>query len=162
MDKSFKVNFGVYKVKISGKTIVKGADEIEDEIKHVLGKLAWDAAKDFGIKKIVHILMSDADKEFKKVIAKLDFSTDVHLPGLKRLDGLDADLSALVPGIPASLSFPVINVKKPNFGIPAINASMDLRRIESLQLNFCSPYGYDWSKNWNKFKLNPPTLGCSK
>jgi len=162
LDKSFKVNFGIYKVKISGKTIVKGADAIEDEIRHVLGKLAWAAAKDFGVKKIIHILMSDADKDFKKVIAKLDFSTDVHLPGLGRLDGLDADLSGLVPGIPASLSFPVFNFKKPNFGIPEIDASMDLRRIGSLQLDFCSPYGYDWSKEWNKFKLKPPTLGCSK
>ncbi len=160
LDESFKVDFGLYKVKVSGRVIAKGADAIESEIEHLLGKLAWKAAKEFGVKKLVNALTKDANKAFKKAYSKLDFDADVHLPGLDRLDPLESELSGLVKAIPTSLAFPVLNLHSPDFGIPGIQASMDLRGIQTFLTDISEPYGFEWAKVWDKFKLKPPTLGC--
>jgi hypothetical protein len=163
MDKDFSIKISKkFRIKISGEIILKGSKAIQDEIEKLVGTEIYDVAKAFGLDKIIHSLVSDARKDLDRVLKKLDLGVNVHLPDLGVLDSLEAAIDAELPGLPAGIAVPKIDMSLPGFGLPGMDPSIDLTQFFPGLKNFTAPYSFDWGADWAKLEAHPPTLGCPK
>jgi hypothetical protein len=88
--------------------IIQGADAIEHEIRHILGKELYRIAKIFGIEKIVKDLTKQGEKELRSVMDALHLDFDVKVPGLDQLEqeigDLERAMDAVLPKLGLDLS----------------------------------------------------------
>lgn len=162
MDDNFTVSIpylvGSYKVHVGMSTILKGSKAIEDYIKDAVSDAVWEAAKTFGVGKLVDEVVSDASHAIDKVGNQLHLNPDMSIPGLEQLDGLTAQADQLVAIFSGGLKIPDVNVDSPDFGLPQVPAGLDLRNI-SVFLKQLSPYGFGW--DWARLEANVPAFGCN-
>jgi hypothetical protein len=83
---------GHYTLKIGFSIIIKGIHKIEQEIKRLLKKALYEAAKVYGLKKLAQELVREAEAELNKIRSKMKLNINVNVPGL---DGLEQKLKAL-------------------------------------------------------------------
>jgi CII-binding regulator of phage lambda lysogenization HflD len=74
-----------YTVSIGFDVILKGSDAIKSDLKRMLGGALYDAAKAFGIDKLIKDLEDQAQGALKVVLNRLKLDVDVKLPGLGKL-----------------------------------------------------------------------------
>ena len=85
-----------YDLCIGFRTIIRGSDYIEREIKDILSSGLYSAAKVFGLGKLVNDLERQAKNELNSVTNRLNLRFNVSIPGL---DKLEQELSYLENGL---------------------------------------------------------------
>jgi hypothetical protein len=128
-----------YPVSISFRTIINGANAIEDEIERVLSKTLWEVLKGLGVSKYVNEVKNKANSAVDALLRAVKFEVDVNLPSLAPLDQLER----LLPGLDAKiggLKFPDIDLNTPTFGFPGVKAGIDFRDIKA-SAAFFNPSG---------------------
>ena len=166
LNKSFSVNLpyldplpNKYKISISAKVIMRGSAAIQSEMEKILSSFLWKVAKVFGLNKLVTTIVHASERALHKITNKLNLNTNVKMPGMDKLDKAQKEIDNLLSKIPKSIAVPNINLKSPNFGMPGVNASLDLTKIEKLLNSLTSPYSLNWG-HLPMEKISPPTLGC--
>ena len=95
--KHFKIKH--YDLTIGFNIILQGFDKIRSEIEHILSKALYEAAKVFGLDKLISSFIKKAQDDLMPVVNRLSFNIDLKLPGLDKLEGeLDA-LDTLIAGL---------------------------------------------------------------
>lgn len=133
------VRISHYEVKIGFRTIINGANAIEDAIEKALSKTLWTVLKGLGVSKYVHELQDKANSAVDELLRAVNFNVDVNLPSLAALDKLEA----LLPSLDAQLDglkFPEINLDTPAFGFPNVKPGVDFRDIKA-SASFFNPSG---------------------
>ncbi len=129
-----------YEVKVKMRTILNGAKAIEDEIEHALSKTLWQAAKVFGVGKLVNAIKRDAEKELDGIKKKLHLNQSLRIPELAKLEGAFGNINAALVNFPFdfSLNLPDFSPDAPslNFG----GHFIDLSAIKKL-MNELAPNG---------------------
>ncbi len=129
------------KVSIGFRTIIKGANAIENAIEKYLSKALWKVLKGLGVGKFVHELQDKANDAVNSAMKAVKFDVDVNLPSLQPLYDFEASLNGLARGVDG-LKFPAVGNKMPNFGLPGVKAGLDLRGIQG-SLSFFAPNGFN-------------------
>ena len=80
------LRIGHYSLKIGFSVIIKGIHEIEKEIKRLLKKALYEAAKVFGLEKLAKQLIRDAEAELNKIRGGMKLKIDIKVPGLDKLE----------------------------------------------------------------------------
>jgi hypothetical protein len=148
---------GHYDVKSSMSRIIKGSQAIEDDLKDAVSGAVWDAAKAFGLGKLIKDVEKDAFKDLDEITGKLHLNPDFTIPGLGQLDDWMAPADALLAVFPGAFKIPTFNLDAPDFGLPQVPGSLDLRNIVGFS-RFLSPLGFTWE--WPKLIALEPSLGC--
>lgn len=128
-----------YKVKIGFKTIIKGANAIEDEIEHILSKFLWNVLKDIGVGKFVKDLEKEANSAVNSLLRAVNFNIDVNLPSMNALNPFEKEELILKADLDA-LKFPEINTGLPGFGFPNVSPGLDFGKIKAA-FGFFNPGG---------------------
>jgi hypothetical protein len=148
---------GHYDVKINMSRILKGSKVIEDEIKDAVSGAVWDAAKAFGLEKLIKDVEKDAFKDLDEITGKLHLNPDLAIPGLGQLDDWMAPADAFLAVFPGTFRIPTFTMDAPDFGLPQVPASLDLRNLVTFS-RVLSPLGFTWE--WPKLIALAPALGC--
>lgn len=129
------------KVSIGFRTIIKGANAIENEIEKYLSKALWKVLKGLGVGKFVHELQDKANDAVNSAMKAVNFDVDVNLPSLQPIYDFEGSLNGLQSGI-NGLKFPKVGADLPNFGLPGVKPGLDLRGIQG-SLKFFAPNGFN-------------------
>jgi hypothetical protein len=92
--------------------IIQGADAIEHEIRHILGKELYRIAKLFGIEKIVKDLTKQGEKELRSVMDALHLDFEVKVPGLDKLEQEIGDLEHALDAVLPKLSLDISPIER--------------------------------------------------
>jgi DNA repair exonuclease SbcCD ATPase subunit len=76
-----------FTISIGFDVILKGSDAIKSDMKRILSGALYEAAKVFGLEKLINDLEDQAQGALKVVLNRLKLNVDVKLPGLGKLPG---------------------------------------------------------------------------
>ena len=93
----------IYKVTISMRIIIQGANAIEREIERILSKTLWKILKTLGVSKFVKQLQNQANKALSSVLSALHLDFNVQIPGLSKLSGALTNLSDALTALTTQL-----------------------------------------------------------
>jgi len=113
-----------YKVSIGFKTILEGKEKIEHEIEKMLSKEMYEAAKLFGLEKLIRAIEHDAMNEMNAIKNKIHLNINIEVQGL---DKIEADLSAFEKAL--------ANIQMPNIDTQPIKNLLNKIQDEVKQLN---------------------------
>jgi len=82
-----------YTLDIGFDIILQGADKIKNEIEKKLGKTMYEAAKAFGLNKLVDDLEDQGKKALNPILKDLHLDINMNIPGIGQLDQNLNDLS---------------------------------------------------------------------
>jgi hypothetical protein len=135
LDDPFRVSYA--NVKISGRTILQGADEIQRAIERYLGGFLWGVLKGIGVDKYVRQLQDDCNSALDAAMKAVHFDIDVNLPSMDVLDRFKADELVLETSLDA-LKLPTVNLNVPGFGLPGMPTVSLYNTLKTL-----NPYGLE-------------------
>jgi len=92
-----------YKVTISMRIIIQGANAIEREIERILSKILWKILETLGVGQFVKQLQNQANKALSSVLSALHLDFNIQIPGLSKLAGALTNLSDALTALTAQL-----------------------------------------------------------
>jgi predicted nucleic acid-binding Zn-ribbon protein len=92
-----------YKVTISMRIIIQGANAIEREIERILSKTLWKILETLGVGQFVKQLQNQANKALSSVLSALHLDFNIQIPGLSKLAGALTNLSDALTALTAQL-----------------------------------------------------------
>ncbi|MDD5209821.1 MAG: hypothetical protein PHV36_10575 [Elusimicrobiales bacterium] len=131
------VRMSTYDVSISFRTIIQGANAIQDTIRSVLSNFLWNILKDLGVDKYVNSLVNQANGAVNALMNLVGFDVDLNLPNMSALDPFGAMEAKLEADLDA-LKFPSVSADLPGFGFPGFNADIDLKLLSGAFPSACS------------------------
>ncbi len=154
LEGDIKIDLGVYTIKVPIGKILDTALDLEDYIKHKVSGVIWDAAKLFGINKLLDKLVSEAESVAKEVTRNINFNLNLGL-NVNALGDLAPKLPQLTGVFPGSLPIPEIkNFWRMGDYMPG------KAQFEKLGADFMGAAGLCYTGNRNTLELFAPTLGC--
>ncbi len=85
---------GHYRIDISVRKALNGAEFIEKEIEKMLSKFLWKMLKEFGLEKALKSLENDAKGLMKDALSKLDMRVDLSIPGIDNVERNESELKS--------------------------------------------------------------------
>ena len=113
-----------YKVSIGFKTILQGKEAIEHEIEKMLSKEMYEAAKLFGLEKLIKSIEHDAMGELNSIKNKIHLNINLEVQGL---DKIEDDLIAFEKGL--------FNIQMLDIDTQPVNNLLNKIQDEVKQLN---------------------------
>lgn len=156
------IPLGVYTIKVPIGKILDTSLDLEDYIKRKVSDVVWDAAKVFGIDKLLHKLMDAADSVMSDVARHVNFNIGLSLP-LDAIDGLAPKVPALSAAFPGDLPIPKVGpARSPLLAVLALTNFPGKDVLDKLKGQLTAAAPFCVSGNHASLKLFPPTFGCRK
>jgi len=129
-----------YEIKVSMRTILNGSKAIEDEIEHALSKSMWEAAKVFGVGKLVNSLKHQAEKDLSTIKSKLHLKNNLRIPELAQLDSIFSNITTDIAKFPANFG---VNLPDISLDAPSLNFRGELIDLSALKrlMSELAPHG---------------------
>jgi len=130
-----------YDVSIGFRTIIQGANTIQDRIQDVLSGFLWGILKGLGVGGYVNYLIDQANNAVNALMDLVGFDVALDLPDMSPLDAFGNIEAQLMVDLDA-LKFPAVGADLPGFGFPGVGTGFNFGILSGSFPSACNAAAY--------------------
>ena len=131
-----------YDVSIGFRTIIQGANTIQDRIQEVLSSFLWGILKGLGVGGYVNYLIDQANNAVNALMSMVGFDAALDLPDMSPLDAF-GDIEVKLMADLDGLKFPAVGADLPGFGFPGVGTGFNFGILSGSFPSACSAAAYN-------------------